>query len=217
MKKIIGIVGRPDINITNKKVFITIEYFKDIVIHFSCLPLGILPNIKDINKKLNDEEINDLYSILKLCDGIILQGGDKYYDYDRVILKYAIDNDIPILGICLGAQTMASLYEDNTKIIDLKLYDNHNIEGYFHDILIDNNSKLYNIIGKNKISVNTYHKEMITDPGIYKITAYSTDGIIEAIEYNKNKFNIGVQFHPEKNFEDENMYKIFEAFFKAVL
>lgn len=217
MKKIIGIIGRPDINITGKKVFITIEYFKDITIDFNCLPIGILPNIKDVKQKLNNKEINELNSILKICDGIILQGGEDYYDYDKVVLKYAIDNDIPVLGICLGSQVMASLYENNIVEVDLKKYNNHNQEKkYSHSIIIDKNSKLYEILKKEKINVNSYHKERIKKPGIYTVSAYSPDGIIETLEYNKNRFNIGVQFHPEKNFKDKNMYKIFEAFFNTV-
>ena len=42
-----------------------------------------------------------------------------------------------------------------------------------------------------------------------KNVAESEDGIIEAIEFQNNKFAIGVQWHPEDLFEtDENMFKI---------
>ena len=35
----------------------------------------------------------------------------------------------------------------------------------------------------------------------------------EAIEFSKNKFALGVQWHPESLFEkDENMFKIFKTF-----
>jgi len=215
--KIIGIICRPDKNITNKNVFIINEKFKDIILTFRCIPIGILPNLKNINKKLNKKEIEDLEKILTICDGFIMQGGDNYYDYDRVILKYAIKNDIPVLGICLGCQIMASLYEDNLKIIDKNIYNNHNAnEEFVHNIIIDKTSKLYSILKKEKIMVNSTHDEHIVDPGIYTVTSYSEDGIIESLEYTKNKFNIGIQFHPEKNFNDNNMYKIFKTFFDIV-
>jgi len=217
MKKYIGIIGRPDKNLTNKNVYTIGMELNNIIVDNNFIPLGIMPNIKTYNNKLNNDEVLEFNKTLSLCSGIILQGGDDYYDYDKIALKYAIDNDIPILGICLGMQVMASLFEDNLINIDLEKYDNHNIEKqYVHDIIIDKNSKLYNIINEEKISVNSTHKQRIMNPGIYKISAYSLDGIVEAIEYNKNKFNIGVQFHPEKIYEDNNMKKIFKEFFNSI-
>ena len=217
MRKYIGIIGRPDKNITNKDVYIISKNLNDIVLDNDFIPLGILPNVKDYKNRLNKNQIFDLYNTLSKCSGIILQGGDKYYDYDKVALKYAIKNNIPILGICLGMQVMASLEENNLVDINLNKYNNHNVESsYVHDIVIDKNSKLYNIIGKEKIKVNSTHKERIKSSGIYKISAYSPDGIIEAIEYNENDFNIGVQFHPERLYKDSNVAKIFKAFFDTI-
>ncbi|MBQ7140711.1 MAG: gamma-glutamyl-gamma-aminobutyrate hydrolase family protein [Bacilli bacterium] len=217
MNKIIGIIGRPDKNITNKDVFIIGEELKDTILDFNCIPLGIIPNVKNINRKLNKKEIFEFENILKMCSGFILQGGSEYYDYDRIVIKYAIKNDIPILGICLGCQVMASLYEDNLNIIDTNIFNNHNIKNeYVHDIIIDKNSKLYKIIGKEKIKVNSTHSEHIIDPGIYRVSSFSGDGIIESIEYPNNKFNIGVQFHPERLTKDENIYKIFKCFFEFI-
>lgn len=215
--KFIGIIGRPDKNMTNKNVFIIGEELKNIIIDFNYIPLGIIPNIKNINKKLNKKEIYELENILSICNGFILQGGDKYYDYDRIVIKYAIRNNIPILGICLGCQIMASLYEDNIDIINTNIYNNHNVnKEYLHDIIIDKNSKLYKILNKDRIKVNSTHKEHIIDPGIYKVSSFSSDGIIESLEYPNNNFNIGVQFHPEKLIEDENMKKIFKSFFESI-
>ena len=45
---------------------------------------------------------------IELCDGIILPGGEKTFEYDTYVVNYCIKNDIPILGICLGMQIMAS-------------------------------------------------------------------------------------------------------------
>ncbi len=217
MKKYIGIIGRPDKNLTNKDVYIIGKKINDIILDNDFIPLGILPNIKNYKSILNKKQTFEFNNTLSKCSGIILQGGDKFYDYDKVALKYAINNNIPILGICLGMQVMASLEENNLVDINLDKYNNHNVESsYVHDIVIDKNSKLYNIIGKEKIKVNSTHKERIKSPGIYKISAYSPDGVIEAIEYNKNDFNIGVQFHPERLYKDKNIIKLFKAFFNAI-
>ena len=213
MKKRVGLILRPDINGTNKDIFEIYDNFRRIIIDNNCIPIGIIPNILDINNKLKEEEINELINEIKRCDGIICQGGDDFYDYDKVIVKYAIENDIPILGICLGMQLMSSVYEDNITLLD-NTYHNH--KDCNHDIVISKNSKLYDIIKKEKLKVNSFHKEHVLNSGIYEINAYSDDGVIEGIEYNNNTFNIGVQWHPERDMEKDYNKKLFEAYFEAI-
>lgn len=213
MKKRVGVILRPDINGTNKDIYEIYDNFRRIIINNNCVPIGIIPNICDINNKLNLDDINELITELKRCDGIICQGGDNFYDYDKVVVKYAIENDIPILGICLGMQLMSSIYEDNISLLDNNY---HNHKDCNHDVFIDKNSKLYSIIGEEKLNVNSYHKEYVTNPGIYSISAYSDDKVIEGIEYNNNSFNIGVQWHPERDMDKIYNQKLFNAFFEVI-
>lgn len=213
MNKRVGLILRPDINGTNKYIYEIYDDFRKIIINNNCIPVGIIPNIIDINNKLNDEEVNELINELKRCDGIICQGGDDFYDYDKIVVKYAIERDIPILGICLGMQLMSSIYEDNKYLLDNNY---HNHKDCNHEIIIDKNSKLYNIIEEEKINVNSFHVEHITNPGIYSISAYSDDGVIEGLEYNKNTFNVGVQWHPERDIDKVYNQKLFKAFFEAI-
>ena len=87
---------------------------------------------------------------------------------------------------------------------------------FYDKVFIDKNSRLYNIIGEDEILVNSFHKRCISENNIYKVTAKSEDGIIEAIEYPGDYFNIGVQWHPEISYEfDENSKKIIDAFIDA--
>src|SRR5574344_2159381 len=58
------------------------------------IPIMIIPN-------------SDIDKVLKLCDGLLLPGGVDVTSTDKYICEYAIKNDIPILGICLGMQVMS--------------------------------------------------------------------------------------------------------------
>ena len=79
------------------------------------------------------------------------------------------------------------------------------------------NSILHRVLGDSIIS-NTFHHRAIKDlaPG-FKVTAYSKDNVIEAIEKCDADFVVGVQFHPEimTAYNDKTMLKLFEAFIEA--
>lgn len=143
---------------------------------------------------------DDIDYILDKCDGILSPGGDDVDIYDTYIYKYALDKDIPYLGICLGMQAMSNCLLD---------VDNHYMT--YHSIYINQNSKLYQIYKKDKIIVNSRHKSKIVTLNNNMISAISEDGVIEGIERIDKKFILGVQYHPE----DLNDDKIFEYFINS--
>jgi len=216
MKKKVAIILRPDKNMTNKDIFEIYDSIRKIVISYNCIPIAIIPNVLNIESKLNALETEELITQISICDGMICQGGDSYYDYDKVIAKYAVDYNIPIFGICLGCQLLATINNQSESLVCMEesLVPNHKITT--HMIKILPNSKLYQIIGKEQILVNSFHVEKIINSGIFTPNAFSEDGIIEGLEYNKNIFALGVQWHPEKDIDDENNKKLFDAFFESI-
>jgi putative glutamine amidotransferase len=68
-------------------------------------------------------------------------------------------------------------------------------------------SRLYRILGP-EVDVNSYHHQAVADPGPLKVTAYSPDGVVEALEDPARRFVLGVQWHPEEMSDG----RIFEAF-----
>lgn len=195
----IGIIGRNN----DDKVTFNNEVI-DVIHKYHCIPIGIIANFNN-NPNI---EFNKIKKIIDLCDGFILQGGDNYYDVDILIAKYLYKNNIPTLGICLGMQTMAVAFNGNMGIIN-----NHNSKNkYVHQITINENSKLYDIIKKNKIHVNSRHNSYVLNTNL-NISA--SDEIIEAVEDKNKNFFIGVQWHPE-SLMDENSILLFNNFFYSL-
>lgn len=138
------------------------------------------------------------------------------------LFNLAFERKLPILGVCRGCQVInvasgGSLYQD---IYSQDLTQNNhstngidNSEGY-HFVKIDNTSKFYNIMGEESLLVNSLHHQAVKrlSDG-YKVSAQSTDGVIEAIEYSGDQFCLGIQWHPEMMIERYDKFnKIFEAF-----
>lgn len=198
----IGIIGRKNNETTtfNNEII-------DVIFRYNCIPLGI---IVDPDK----DNFNDLKKIIDMCSGFILQGGVMYNDIDLKIVKYLYNHDIATLGICLGMQTMAVAI--NGKMVIGKLQHHNSVKPYVHDIIIDKNSKLYEIIKKERITVNSRHKDYISNTDL-EISSFATinEAVIESIEDKSKKFFIGVQWHPE-TLMDENSVLLFDYFFKVL-
>lgn len=176
-------------------------------------------NLKYLNNKCSfigllmyDQNGHFDSNILDKCDGVIFQGGTDIYPYHFEILNYCYNNNIPVLGICMGMQIMG-LYSNKQQEDDLVKIDNHyNLN---HSININKNSILHKLYGDNLI-VNSRHNfvlEHINKPFI--ISSNSDDNVIEGIEYIDNEhFLLGVQFHPE---DLDNMDKLYNYFIKECL
>ena len=91
------------------------------------------------------------------------------------------------------------------------LYQIENHQNTKHTINIKKNSKIYDIIQKEEITVNSRHKFGIKNTNL-EITGYSND-VIEVIEDKTKSFFIGVQWHPESLNNDDSK-KLFDYFIK---
>lgn len=165
--------------------------------------------------KIKDNiDINCLLKILKNIDGILLTGGDKVGRLDYFLIKYAIDNNLKLLGICQGMQSMA-LYGSEDSLVEIGNLSHNKYKNYCHNVKLSN-SKLKNILNKEVVEVNSYHKQKVLNSYYFKIVGMSDDGIIEAVESNNNIFQIGLQWHPEKMIDyDNNSKLIFDYFINS--
>ena len=148
-----------------------------------------------------------------IFDGFIFPGGYSWENLDEKILKYAFDNDIPALGICAGMQLIASM-DKFGNVLDncIAIVNNHHQrkDEYVHEITI-NKGILLDILGSNKIMVNSRHNDTVYLNDNFIVDAKSPDNIIEAVHIPNKTFILGLQWHPE-DLHDEYSEKIFKYF-----
>ena len=165
--------------------------------------------------ELTEEEKELIHRNLEYCDGLFFPGGIKITPYDRYLLEVAIEKKIPVLAVCLGMQMM-SCYDEEVKLEANEsevLHNQRDDLSLSHEVTILKDSKLFEIIGEEKILVNSFHNYHATNNHVYRTVAASSDGQIEALEYPTDTFNLGVQWHPEISYDfDENSRKVIDAF-----
>jgi putative glutamine amidotransferase len=140
--------------------------------------------------------------------------------------KWALADDLPILGICRGIQLLnvamgGSLVQDIPSTIESQL--RHDIEGdeprntFLHDVQLETNSRLADILGDTSFTVNSLHHQALREVAQNaKVVAKAPDGIIEAIEVPDKHFVMAVQWHPEDLLDDDSrMENLFKAFVQA--
>lgn len=213
-KPIIGITTRDDFK-NGKAIYKINKNIIDKVVNNGGIPI-LIPPIGNIE----EEVYSKLLKILNICSGFIIPGGNTWNLNDEIIIKYALNKDIPLLGICAGMQAIANLNNfcgtidsDQTVIITSSI--NHNIDDkkYVHDIFIKK-GLLFDILHKSKIKVNSRHQSTIKIENFFNIDAISNDNIVEAIHIPKKKFILSLQWHPE-DLDDENSQKIFRSFIES--
>jgi len=216
-RPIIGVSARPYITDNGRNALVILEPIRRAIINAGGIPHIILPtqDMIYINNKeapLSDEDKQILNDQIDLCDGIIMPGGDFIYFYDKYICEVANNKNMPLLGICMGMQVMCNYNNDNKNIF----IDGHRdlSKDYVHSVEILKNTKLHEIIGEDKIMVNSIHKTTVPNSGDYTISALAKGNIIEAVEKKDKLFNIGVQWHPERT-NDNPSKKIINAFINA--
>ena len=146
----------------------------------------------EYNTVLSDEEKNELYRQIDLCDGFILQGGLYSANYEIEMAKKIIELDKPLIGICAGFNNIlraigTDVIEDKTKSHDI--YDKE----YRHEISIIKGTKLFDLVKKEKYNVNSIHSMIAPKGNVEKyarISAISYDNLVESFELDNKKIYI---------------------------
>lgn len=190
------------------------------------------------------ESFEDAKALLDRLDGIIISGGhdvgpENYGAFpkgycgiimpkrdaqDIAVVRYMLlEKKKPLLGICRGIQAVnvacgGTLYQDLEKEGG---FEPHSGDKYprnvgWHSVSLDESSRLHKIYGSAELRVNSFHHQAVKEPGKgFRITAYSSDGVPEAIEYEGESFGVAVQWHPEAMYDSKEQRKLLRALVEA--
>ena len=212
-----------------ERIYVNKDYVSS-VISAGAVPLMI---------PMDDTEEN-IRQTLELVDGVIFSGGHDiapilYQEephqklqeicperdaFDFLLYRLTKEKKLPILGICRGFQLM-NVSEGGKLYQDLSLKDTESFkhsQGHgpsipTHTVKVEFGSRLYDILGKEEIRVNSFHHQAVKSVSEnVAISGRALDDVVEAIELKDYPFGLGVQFHPEMLQEkEEDMRKIFAA------
>ncbi len=178
----------------------------------------------------------EVEAALRDVDGLLLPGGDdllpppprkppegldpapaRQLDFDQALLARALDQSLPVLGICYGMQLLA-LARGGTLIYDLASEKPDAIDHRRgrHGISVEPDTTLAAIVGNGPLEVNSLHRQAVDEPGRgLRVCARAEDGVAEAIEaVDAGGFCLGVQWHPEK-LDADSSRNLFDAFVRA--
>ena len=146
------------------------------------------------------------------------------------LIKKCEEKKIPILAVCRGFQEVnvalgGSLYQEvhnKSEFFDHRENKNQKREEQYdtaHVVKLKKGSKLESIFGRENFHVNSLHSQGIDtlSPSL-SAEARSEDGLIEAFSSaNANWWVVGVQWHPEWKFsENQVSVRLFSEFGKQI-
>ncbi len=187
-----------------------------------------------VAKRLTAERVRNPAQCLAKLDGLIIGGGDDIsatlYDgsldleirtdpkrdaLEMALLSASEGSDLPVLGVCRGAQMLA-LWRGGSLIRDI--YDHFGGLPRLRTVLprlriiLAQPSLLSEILNRAQLRVNALHHQSIDHPGTtMRIVARDRYGVTQAIEHTGERFLIGVQWHPEFLPQKQSQQRLFQA------
>jgi putative glutamine amidotransferase len=230
MKPIIGVVARSYTDLTRSWYPNTQGVFHehlDAVMASGAVPV-VLPITDD------GAIVSQLYAQI---DGLLLVGGGDispplygqrpHQPLDRVnvvldreeelLLKLAITDKKPLFGICRGMQLInvalgGTLHQSVHTVYPSDInhnesMDSQNLAATIHNIIIDRQSRLAELLSRPFMPVVSAHRQGLDEIGEgLRVTARADDGVVEAIEGAGGHYILGVQTHPEFMIKEEPIW-----------
>ena len=212
---------------------------------------GIYNDTKVEIKKIDSESLekSEIGKIMQGVAGILVPGGFGYRGIEGKIkaIKFARQNKIPFLGLCLGMQCAAielarntcnlaganstefrktkypviSLLEEQKKISDLG--GTMRLGGY--PCKIKKNTLAAKVYGRmliqerhrHRYEFNNKYRKVFEKEGVIFSGIYPKKNLVEIIELKNHPYFIAVQFHPEFKSKPDKAHPLFKEFIRAAL
>lgn len=192
-----------------------------------------------------DDEFNT--DVLKECDGLLIPGGfgERGIQGKLEAVKYAIENKVPIFGICLGLHAMvielarlngypdanSTEFDENCKypVIDMmeKQKEIKNMGGTMrlgaYPCLIKEKTISYEAFAKKHVlerhrhryEINNDYRDALEKMGVTIAGVSPDDFLVEIIELEDHPWFVGCQSHPEFKSKPNKAHPLFASFIKA--
>lgn len=164
-------------------------------------------------------------------DGLVLAGGAdvdpaRYHqtphetaktrperdEWEFQLLRAALDRDLPVLGVCRGAQVFnvalgGTLRQHLPEVVE---HTGHQpAPGAFgrSAVRLRPGSRTANVLGEH-VEVPCYHHQALSEVAAeLDVVGHAEDGTVEAVELPDRRFAIGVQWHPEEDLDDIRLFQ----------
>lgn len=201
------------------------------------------PDIKWINAEAIEKEGAEKY--LNDVDGILVPGGfgERGIEGKIATAKYARENRIPYLGICLGMQ--CAIIEFARHVCNLKgahsmEFDADSLHPVVHLMPGNDNGlmrlgaypcnliegtlahKLYDVNQvqerhRHKYEINNEYRDILQENGMIISGVSPDDRLVEIVEIPEHPWFVACQFHPEYKSRPNRPHPLFIGFLKAGL
>ena len=205
--------------------------------------IGVKLNLSYISSDVDDLDKEELSKL----DGILIPGGfgERGIEGKLEAVEYAITNDVPIFGICLGMHSMVIQFarRNNMKnanstefsidteypVIDLmeKQKEIKQMGGTMrlgsYDCKLIKDTKAYNSYKQDDITERHRHRyefnnefrEELSNAGLVISGISPDDFLVEMVELPDHPWFLGCQFHPEFKSRPNNAHPLFVSFMEA--
>jgi gamma-glutamyl-gamma-aminobutyrate hydrolase PuuD/DNA-directed RNA polymerase specialized sigma24 family protein len=133
---------------------------------------------------------------------------------DLAALRTALASDLPVLGVCSGAQLLNVLHGgDLHQHLPAAGFDGLDHRDT-HDVRTADGTLARRVMGGEPGVVSEHHQAVRRLGNGLRVTSVAPDGLVEALEVPGRRFALGVQWHPERC-EDGAGVRLAEALVEA--